>query len=57
METVIILGIYVIEMLKYSLAFRIIYNEQIKKYWSYLAGGALLLVYMYIEGASCIIQI
>jgi hypothetical protein len=52
METVIILGIYVIEMLKYSLAFRIIYNEQIKKYWSYFAGGALLLVYMYIEGGN-----
>jgi hypothetical protein len=52
METGIILGIYLIEIIKYGIAFCIIYKEQRQRRWGYCAGGALLLIYLVLEGGN-----
>ena len=52
MATAIILGIYIMEVIKYCLALAIVYQEKIQKRWSYYAGTAAILIYMLCTGGA-----
>lgn len=52
MAVVIILAIYIVEVIKYRLAFRLVYHETLQRRWISFVGGALLLVYMLCAGGN-----
>ena len=46
MATAVIIGIYMVEVIKYHLALEIVYQEKPQKRWSYYAGVVAILIYM-----------
>lgn len=52
MAVVIILSIYMVEVIKYHLAFRIVYREKLQRKWLSVVGASLLMVYMLCAGGD-----
>lgn len=52
MEIFIILGIYIIEVIKYHLALDIVFKEKMRRRWPCYVGGVVVLLYMLLAGGD-----